>query len=332
MPATVLVTGGTGFVARWCINELLGRGFAVRATVRDAAKEPSVRRSVPPQHADALAVAAADLTEDAGWETAMEGCSGVLHVASPLGGGPRGDRDALVAPARDGTLRILRAARSAGVRRVVATSAAATARRPLRERTVSDETCWADADDPQFDAYRRSKILAERAAWDHLAATGETSLLTTILPGAVFGPILDRENLGSVRIIERMLAGRMPGTPRIGLSIVDARDLARLHVDAMLAPAAAGERFLATGEHLWMSDIARILREELGSAGSRVPTRELPNLLVRVAAWFDPELGGLTPMLGQRIEVSSEKARRILGFDPRSARETVVDCARSVLA
>ena len=170
MTETVLVTGGTGFVAGWCIVELLERGYTVRTTLRVFRRK---RRFGQPSHrgtgaGDRLGFFVADLTADEGWDAAMAGCDYVLHVASPLGTGASKKPDALIAPARDGTLRVLRAATKAGVKRVVMTSAAATARPPPTRIAVSDETVWADPDDPQFDAYRGSKIRAERAAWDFM--------------------------------------------------------------------------------------------------------------------------------------------------------------------
>lgn len=151
------------------------------------------------------------------------------------------------------------------------TSAAAAARPPLTADRASDETVWSDPYDPQFDAYRVSKILAERAAWDLVRAEGKETLLTTILPGAVFGPIRDAENLGSAQIIQGLLRGRPGVLPRLGFWIVDVRDLADLHVRALTAAGAAGQRFIAAGEFMWMEDIAKTLRAQLGEAGARYP-------------------------------------------------------------
>ncbi len=333
MAETVLVTGGTGFVAGWCIVELLRRGHAVRTTVRSLSKEPAVRAAIASAAAssDRLAFFAADLTQDEGWDAALAGCDHVLHVASPLGGGdaPR-DRDALVAPAREGTLRVLRAATRAGVRRVVMTSAAAAARTPLGSDRISDETVWADPGDPRFDAYRRSKVLAERAAWDFMAGNAGATTLTTLLPGAVFGPVLTREKLGSVQIIQRLLDGRPPGIPRLGFSVVDVRDLAELHVRAMTSPEAAGQRFLAAGDFMWLNEIASTLRARLGDRAAKVPTRGLPDSVVRLLSLFIPPLRMLTPELGRRNPLTSEKARRVLGFSPRPATTTIADCAESL--
>jgi nucleoside-diphosphate-sugar epimerase len=327
---TVLVTGGTGFIAGWCIVQLLERGYAVRTTVRDAAKEQRVRAAVR-SNTDRLSVVVADLNDDRGWDAAVAGCDYVLHVASPLGGGAVKDRHALVAPARDGTLRVLRAAAKAGVKRVVMTSAAATARPPLTSDRVSDETIWADPEDPQFDAYRVSKILAERAAWDFMQSEGKASMLTTILPGAVFGPLRDAENLGSVQIIHGMLRGRPGALPRLGFWIVDVRDLADLHIRAMTAAAAAGQRFIAAGEFMWMEGMAKTLRAQLGEQGAKVPTRRLPDFVVRLLLPFMANLRTLAPLLGRRFPINTDKSRKVLAFAPRPAAATLVDCARSLL-
>ena len=331
MAQTVLVTGGTGFIAGWCIVHLLERGHAVRTTVRDLTKEQRVRAAAGAANSDRLTVVVADLNDDRGWDAAVAGCDYVLHVASPLGGGTTTDRNALIAPARDGTLRVLRAAAKAGVKRVVMTSAAAAARPPLTSQRASDETVWSDPDDPQFDAYRVSKILAERAAWDFVRAEGKETLLTTILPGAVFGPIRDAENLGSVQIIQGLLRGRPGALPRLGFWIVDVRDLADLHVRAMTAESAAGQRFIAAGEFMWMEDMAKTLRAQLGEAGAKISTRHLPDFVVRLLLPFMANLRSLAPLLGRRFPLNADKARQVLGFTPRPVAMTLVECARSLV-
>jgi dihydroflavonol-4-reductase len=336
MAETVLVTGGSGFVGGWCIAELLKRGYAVRTTVRSLARADGVRAACAKADGSAYAEASADerlqfavadLTADTGWDAAVAGCDFVLHVASPLG--EAADRDAFLKPARDGTLRVLAAAVKAGVKRVVMTSAAATARVPKGSSAVSDETVWADPDDPRFDAYRRSKIVAERAAWDFMRGKGTE--FATVLPGAVFGPVLSKEAMSSVRIIGGLLRGAPPRLPRLGFWIVDVRDLAGLHVRAMTAPDAAGERFIGTGDFMWFAYVAKALRDGLGPRAAKVPVREMPDLLVRAVALFNPQLRGLVPELGRRNPVTSDKARRMLGFAPRPAVETIVDCGESFL-
>ena len=335
MPELVLVTGGSGYIAGWCIAELLRRGYDVRTTVRSADREQSVTEAVSSvvDPAGRLSFALADLTADEGWDAALKGVDHVLHVASPLGGASD-DPDALIAPARDGALRVLRAATAAGVRRVVMTSAA-NAASPSSYATegVTDETLWTDPDDPTLIPYRRSKTLAERAAWDFMEAYDGPTELATVLPGAVFGPILTTDGIGSVGIVGRMVSGAMRGIPRIGLEVVDVRDLVDVHIRALTSPAAAGQRFLATGEFMWMADMARILRDGLGEHGRRVSTRRIPDLVVRLMARFrDPSLREITPALGRRNRHSTEKARTVLGWQPRPARQTVLDCAESLIA
>jgi dihydroflavonol-4-reductase len=319
----VLVVGGTGFIARWCLVQLLEHGFRVRTTVRDPSKEALVRGALAEalDAGDRLSFAVADLLDDAGWRAAVAGCRYVIHPASPLGGIPE---DLLIATARDGALRVLRAATEVGVERVVLTSAAnAASLSDYRQEGVSDETVWTDPDVPDLDPYRRSKTFAELAAWSFVESLDRRRLLTTVLPGAVFGPILGADNIGSVDVIGGLLRGDMPQVPRIGLEVVDVRDVADAHVRALSVPVAAGERFLATGELLWLPDIAQILVEHLGPDAARVSTEEIA----------DEALAGLhVPGLGRRNTHTTAKAQELLAWSPRPAVDTVLDCAQSLLA
>ncbi|QQG96832.1 NAD-dependent epimerase/dehydratase family protein [Mycobacteroides chelonae] len=334
MSERVLVTGGSGFIARWTIAELLQRGYGVRTTVRGSTKEESVRAAVrrATDLADQIQFAHTDLTRAEGWDDAAEGCDYVLHVASPLTPDNPREPDALLRPAHEGTLNVLRAATAAGVRRVVMTSAAnAASPASYAEEGVTDESLWTDPDQPGLPAYRRSKTVAERAAWDFMESYDGSTELTTVLPGAVFGPVLGTDNGGSTQVIGRLLSGAMPGTPRIGLEVVDVRDLVDLHLRAMNSPYAAGERFLGTGEFMWMSDIAAVLRERLGPAAAKVPTRALPNVLVRALALLNADLRAITPGLGRRNRHSTVKAERLLGWSPRPGADTVTACARDLI-
>ena len=280
---------------------------------------------------DRLEFVVADLADRAGWDEAMAGCDYVIHPASPLGGANPDKPDEFIVPAREGVLNVLGAATAAGVKRVVMTSAANTASpASYTEDGVFDENTRTE-DDPSFGAYRRSKIIAERTAWEFMAGHAGATTLTTVLPGAVFGPVLSPANLRSVRIIQGLLAGAMPGVPKIGLEVVDVRDVVALHLDAMTAPEAAGERFLGTGDFMWMLDIAEALRHTFGHEAERVPTLELPEAAVREAARTDPGLREILPALGRRSVHSTDKARRVLGWQPRPATDTVVDAARSIL-
>jgi dihydroflavonol-4-reductase len=335
MSESVLVTGGTGYVAGWCLVELLRRGYDVRTTVRSLTKADAVRASVAAQvdPGERLSFHVADLTSDDGWAGALAGVDYVLHVASPLGTGATKNPDDLIIPARDGAVRVLRAATEAGVKRVVMTSACAAASPALyTDESVTDETLWTDPDDRRLTTYRKSKTLAERAAWDFMASYDGPTTLTTILPGAVFGPVLTPSNAGSVEVIDRLLQGRMPGTPRLGFEVVDVRDLADIHIRAMTSPEAAGQRFIAVGDFLWMSDMATALRSRLGESARKVPTRRLPDFALKAMSVFDPALRDITPALGRRHRHTPAKAERLLGWRARPAVDTVADCAESLLS
>lgn len=332
MTKTVLVTGGTGFIAGWVIVALLEKGYQVRTTVRDPGREAGLRTAIASRTGETarLSFALADLTRDAGWNEAVAGCDHVLHIASPLGRDAPRHRDALVEPARGGVLRVLKAAVAAGVDRFVMTSAAATARQ-RGSTAISNETIWADPEDPLLDPYRRSKILAERAAWDFIAVAGGRTSLTTILPGGVFGPLLPGGMPGSVWVVGNLLEGKPPRLLNLGLSVVDVRDLAAAHVATLTSPEAPGERFLCTGHFLWMPEIAHILRDGLGADGTRVPDKVVPDYLVPLLSLFMPKLRMFRHDIGQRRDADSGKARALLGFAARPPEETLVDCARSLI-
>jgi nucleoside-diphosphate-sugar epimerase len=333
---TVLVTGGSGFLGGWCIVELLQRGYRVRTTIRDLVREHEVRAGVGSQvdAGDRLAVLAADLTADAGWAEAVEGCDYVLHVASPFPAAQPKDADELIVPAREGTLRVLRAGLAAGVERVVVTSSVAAVRNGAgaSDGRELNEADWSDPDDRKLTPYTRSKTIAELAAWQYAREQGAEERLVTVQPGAIVGPILGTDRSYSLEAIERLLEGRMPGLPRLGFSFIDVRDVAALEVSAMSAPDAGGQRLLAAGSFLWFSDVAEILRAHLGEEARKVPTRKIPNFVVRAMALVDPSVRSVVDELGERTTYSLENARRRVGWSPRPVEQTIVDCARSLLA
>ena len=332
---TVLVTGGSGYIGGWCVATALQRGYVVRTTVRDLAKEPAVRAAIGKvtDPGNRLSFHAVDLMSDDGWDAAVEGCDFVLHIASPLGITEPKDPDVLIKPARDGARRAVGAAIKAGVRRVVQTSSVAAAGRGGKGDWVNDETYWTDAASPDTDAYAKSKTLAERAAWDLVAESGGKTELSVVNPTLVLGPMMDADASGSVQVVERLMSGRVPGVPRLGFNVVDVRDVADLHLRAMTDPKAAGERFIAAGSYAWMGDIADTLRSKLEPAqAAKVPTRKVPDIVVRLVGLFDKELGSVTPRLGHKHDFTSAKAQAMLGWTPRPTEETLLDCARSLIA
>ena len=328
----MLVTGGSGFLGSWCVVELLRQGYQVRTTVRDLAREAEVRAAVGSQVSagERLEVCAADLREDSGWPEAVEGCWYVLHVASPFPPVQPKDPDELIVPAREGTLRVLRAALAAGVERVVVTSSVAAIAGGSKPGHLLTEEDWTDPDRPCLSPYVRSKTIAERAAWDFMREQGAAERLAVVNPGAILGPVLSDDHSYSLQVIERLLKG-MPGIPRIGFSFVDVRDVADLHLRAMTAPEASGERFIAAGPFLWAAEVAAILRERLGPAAAKVPKRSLPDWLVRLAGRFDSGIRSVVGQLGLRYEYSSEKAETRLGWQPRPPEEMIVETAESMV-
>lgn len=337
MDDLVLVTGGSGFLGSRCIVALLERGHRVRTTVRSLRREGEVRDMVERGGADGgerLEVVEADLLADAGWPAAVAGCAFVLHVASPFPLSVPRDPDELVRPARDGALRVLRAARDAGVRRVVLTSSfAAIGYGHAPRSTPFTEQDWTELDGPvPVDAYPRSKTLAERAAWDFVATEGNGLELATVNPVGIFGPLLALDTSTSIELVRRLVDGAMPGLPRLTFGVVDVRDVADLHLLAMEREAARGERFLAiSGDFMSLRDMAFALREGLGEQGRKVPTRELPDWLVRLTGRFDAGVRQLVPELGVAKHASSGKARELLGWTPRSREKALVASARTLL-
>ncbi len=330
----VLVTGGTGFIAQHCMLVLLEKGYRVRATVRSLAREAEVRQQLRVGGAEAgdrLGFVVADLSSDAGWPEAAAGCHFVMHGASPTPSGMQTSEDDWVRPAVDGNLRVLRAARDAGVRRVVLTSAfgAVCAGHGPMKRPFNDED-WSDLTGKNIWPYQKSKTLSEQAAWAFIAREGRGMELSAVNPVAVLGPVLGADYSHSIRLVRNMLMGQ-PGAPKINSGFVDARDVADLHLLAMTHEAARGQRFLAiAGESMWMAEVAQVLKARMGPLASKVSTRVLPNWVVRLGALKDPALRGAVPLLGLNLNATSAKAIRLLGWSPRPREEAIVATAQSL--
>ncbi len=294
-----------------------------------------MRNTVAAAGADAgvrLTVLAADLTSDAGWKEAVDGCRYVLHVASPFPPVQPKDPDELIVPAREGALRVLRAALDAGVERVAMTSSIAAVR-PARASSATapyTEADWTDGSDPARTPYVRSKTLAEQAAWEHVRAAGAEERLATINPGAIIGPALNDDHSYSLQSVQRLLRG-MPALPRLGFTFVDVRDVADLHVRAAIEPAGGGQRFIATDRFLWMSEVAAILRERLGDAAKKVPSRVAPDLLIRAMSLVDGSVRSIVGDLGRQSWFSSEHARTTLGWTTRPVEDSIADTGRSLV-
>jgi dihydroflavonol-4-reductase len=331
---TVLVTGGTGFIAQHCMLVLLRHGFQIRTTVRTLSRETEVRENLKEggvAPGDLVSFVAADLGSDEGWLEAAQGCDYVIHGASPTPSGTYTSDEDWIRPAVDGNLRVLRAARDAGVKRVVLTSAFGAIgvghkpmNRPFHESDWSDLT-------GKVAPYQKSKTLSELAAWDFIEKEGHGLELSSVNPTAVLGPALGADYSHSIRLIKLMMDGQ-PGAPKINSGFVDVRDVADLHLRAMTHPGAKGERFLAiAGESLWLADVAKILRSRLGAAASKVSTRTIPNWLVRLGARKNARMKEIVPMLGINMNATSGKAKQLLGWNPRSPEEAIVATGESLI-
>jgi dihydroflavonol-4-reductase len=334
--ATVLVTGGTGFIGAHAIAQLLAAGHDVKTTMRSLDRRSDVERMLSvaeAPHPERVAYFAANLTHDDGWAAAAEGADYVLHVASPFPMTQPKDDDELVLPAREGAVRVLRAARDAGARRVVMTSSFAAIGyghgpmgRPLNEGD------WTNLDKGHPTAYVKSKTIAERSAWEFIENEGRGLELAVVNPVAVLGPVLGADYSNSIRIVIALMKGWLPLAPPVWMNVVDVRDVVDLHLRAMTCPKAAGQRFVAVaGEPISFRQLGVALREALGSSAARPPRGTAPAWLVQGLAWFVPPLQELLPQLNVVRRASSAKARTELGWAPRSSREAAVATGESLV-
>ena len=341
MADRVLVTGATGFIAQHCVLQLLDAGYDVRGTARSPGRTAEVAGILSPHlsedgraRLDTFDVVAADLTSDDGWLGAVEGCRYVMHVASPLPRGVVKDENELIVPARDGALRVLRAARGADVERVVLTSSlSAIIYGNDRSRTFT-EADWSNLDRARIGAYDKSKTIAERASWDYMdSVRGDSSMeLTAINPGLVLGPLLSSDWGTSGEMVKRILDHKVPAIPNISFATVDVRDVASAHVTAMTSPRAAGQRFICAEANHSMMEIAQILKAHYGTRGFKIPTGRLPSFVIRTMAIFDKTVRLALNDLDSSQNVDSTKIRTLLQWRPRDLNEMTTAMADSMIA
>lgn len=331
----VLVTGASGFIAKFCIAELLRQGYEVRGTLRSLDRGDSVRKIIARAGVDASSVSfvAADLLRDEGWSEAMEGCEHVLHVASPFPLQNPRDWQEVIRPAREGALRALKAASAAGVKRVVLTSSVVAITLPWPEARlghVFTEEDWSNPDRPDITAYVASKTIAERAAWEFVKDNPDALELAVVNPAFVLGPALDPDLSTSQEVIRLMGQGAYPAAPKVGFPVSDVRDVAMTHVLAMINPAAAGQRFLSANGHMRLIEVGQRIAEIFPDLDSKVPRFELPDFVVRGLALVDGRLKAVLADLGHPRHISNAKAREVLGQSFRSAEEAVTAAAESL--
>jgi len=326
---TVLVTGGTGALAAYCIRQLLTNGYLVRTTLRSISKKNDVIQMLSTggiTSLDNLTFTQTDLTNDANWDQAMRGCQYVLHVASPTHTDAKVSQDEMIRPAVEGTRRVLKAARDAGVKRVVVTSSfGAVGFSNKKKDSVTTETDWTDPHEKGLSAYEKSKTLAERAAWAFIQQQGGGLELATINPVAIFGPSLGASKSPSLGILTFLLEGATKAIPNIELNVVDIRDVADLHLRAMTHPQANGQRFIASADgKISMPQIAQLLKEKRPDVAQKAPVGVLPNWLLSLAALFNAQARQSVALLAINRQVSNAKAKNVLGWSPVATMEEAI--------
>lgn len=333
----VLVTGASGFIAKYVIAELLRQGYEVQATLRNLGRADETRRGIAGAGApaDGVTFFPADLLSDDGWDAAVAGCSFVMHVASPFPLNHTKNSDEVIRPAREGALRVLKAATRAGVKRVVLTSSVVAITLPWPEASpghVFDETDWTNPERPDVSAYVVSKTLAERAAWEYVKETPGAPELAVINPAFVLGPAPDADLSTSLAVIRLIGTGAYPAAPKLGFPISDVRDVAVSHVLAMTNPAAAGQRFLTANGFMRLIEVSRLVKDALPDLARKVPRGELPDFVVRLVALVDTRLKAVLPDLGFPRPITNAKAHQILGQTFRLPKEAVTSAAISLRA
>lgn len=333
---TVLVTGVSGYLAGHCMVQLLEAGYKVRGTVRSLDKADHIRQIAAENsiHPENLELVEADLTKDDGWDEAVQGCTYVLHVASPFPGTIPEDENDLIRPAVEGTRRVLEAAASAGVRRVVQTSsvAAVCSAHPDQNQTF-DEADWSMLGG-DIDPYPKSKTMAEQAAWEVINGLRVTPKmeLAVINPGYILGPVFDDRSRTSTLLFETLMKGGVPGLARMHFNIVDVRDVAAAHIAAMTASEAAGKRFLCVAGGMWLPEIAKILKDEFGPRGYKVPTLVLPDFFVKLYGLIDKTVRDNARGLGDAPDFDTSQIREVLGWQPRPVEQTIIEQVESMIA
>ncbi|MBK1895597.1 SDR family oxidoreductase [Chryseobacterium paridis] len=332
----VLVTGGTGFVAIHTILQLLQKGYQVRTTLRSLSRKDEILNMLTNAGLSSfenLDFIATDLLQDTNWDDAVKDCDYVLHIASPIFLKVPQHEDEMIRPAVEGTIRVLKAARNAGVKRVVMTSNFGAVGYSHRDPTrLITEKSWTDPNEKGLSAYNKSKILAERAAWDFIKSQGGNLELSVINPTAILGPSFTDKLSSGFGLLKSMLDGSMKQIPNIELAIVDVRDLADLHIRAMESPKANGERFLAlSGGTMTLPEITEFLKKEMPEVSQKISNKKVADWVIRFMALFNPKAKAIAPLLGVNRKASNAKAKRILEWKPRTNQEAILATVSSLI-
>ena len=328
----VLVTGGSGFIALHCIDQLLEKGFMVRTTIRSESRKEEINKAMDkyPNLDQNLEFHICDLLKDEGWEAAVDGCDYVLHVASPFILEVPSDENVLIKPAVDGTLRVLNACSKAHVKKVVLTSSVAAVAYGHGVEKTYDESDWSNTgEDSGITPYAKSKTLAEKAAWNFVEELDPDKKFdfTVINPVGVFGPMLTRDIGTSNSLVSRLINGELPACPATHMGYVDVRDVAKAHVFSMLNSSTNNKRIIVSESEMFFVDVGRILNE---AGFKKSPTKQMPNWLVKFLAIFIKELSGVTKSLGRRVDTDKSLSKSLFDWQYISAKDSILDTANQL--
>jgi len=328
----VLVTGGSGFIALHCVQQLLDQGYAVRSTVRSESKKQEIIDSMEKHtlNSNNLEIVMADLLQDEGWSEAVAGCDYVLHVASPFILEVPSDEDILIKPAVEGTLRVLNACKENKVKKVVLTSSVAAVAYGHKEQKVFNENDWSDTG-PDITPYAKSKTLAEKAAWDFVGSLDDDERFdfTVINPVAVTGPMLTSDIGTSNDLLVKLANGSIPACPRTHMGFIDVRDVAKAHIFSMKSEATNNERIIVSDKEMFFVEMGRVLND---AGFKKSPTREMPNLMVRFMAFFIKELSGVVGSLGKKVTTDKSKAKTLFNWDYVPAEDSAIEATEQLVS
>ena len=322
----ILVTGGTSYIGKHVIAQLIDKNYSVRTTVRDRSKSGEIKSDIE-KHLEkevSLDVHIADLLKDDGWDEAIKGCDAIIHVAGPFPVGYDGGEKELTGPHEDGAMRVFRLAKEHGIKRIILTSSVASI---WMDSTVEDtvryidESNWTNLDDDSIDAYTKGKALKEKAAWDFVEKN-DSIKLTTILPSVVLGPGIGKPvRRGSMELFMMFSKKEMPVAPPLKMGIVDVRDVAKMHIAALENNESIGKRVILAEDTYWMKDFCKMLND----LGHNAPTFSPPVFFVKFMANFDKTIKPVKPLLGVDIRFNTEIAKSVLKYDPIPIEKTLKD-------
>ena len=333
MNKKVLLTGISGYIGNHCAVELLKNGYSVRGSVRSFSKKEKVIEAITKEidPKDNLEFCELDLLEDKGWDKAMEGCEFVLHVASPFINIEPKDENEYIRPAVDGTMRALKAAKKAGVKRVVLTSSMVSMLEDANKSINIDYDSWTNVKAKNVSAYAKSKTLAERSAWDFVKNQNKENPmeLSVVNPGPVFGPSLSGNLEGaSMGMFKNMILGKVPMVPKSSINMSDVRDVAKIHVLALENKNANGKRFIVTTEKPYaFQDLAQILKS---NGYDKVSTKLAPNFLLKFIGNFDREARSMRAFIGKTYNGDVSSTMKTFNWKPINFENTVLDSAKSI--